>query len=179
MVQSQSEYIDGEIVPLTARSPNHNDIAGHFYAHLKFSLKGQNSKVFIGDLRLSIPRYHLYTYPDVMVVKGEPVLLDDRTYTIINPLAIVEVLSKSTKNYDQSEDTHIFDAPKAGGDVILMTQDRDFIELVERYGSPPQVIWLTCGNTSNDRLKEIMTATLPNAIELLRLGESVVEITGN
>jgi predicted nuclease of predicted toxin-antitoxin system len=114
-----------------------------------------------------------------MVVKGEPVLLDDRTDTIINPLASVEVLSKSTKNYDQSEDTHIFDAAKAAGDVILMTKDRDFIELVERYGSPPHVIWLTCGNTSNDRLKEIMTATLPNAIELLRLGESVVEITGN
>jgi predicted nuclease of predicted toxin-antitoxin system len=114
-----------------------------------------------------------------MAVKGEPVLLDDRTYTIINPLASVEVLSKSTKNYDQSEDTHIFDAPKAAGDVILMTKDRDFIELVERYGSPPQLIWLTCGNTSNDRLKEIMTATLLNAIELLRSGESVVEITGN
>ena len=79
----------------------------------------------------------------------------------------------------ESEDTHIFDAAKAAGDVIFMTKDRDFIELVERYGSPPQVIWLTCGNTSNDRLKEILTATLPNAIELLRLGERVVEITGN
>jgi predicted nuclease of predicted toxin-antitoxin system len=78
----------------------------------------------------------------------------------------------------ESEDTHIFEATKAAGDVILMTKDRDFIE-VERYRSPPQVIWLTCGNTSNDRLKEIMTATLANAIELLRLGESVVEITGN
>jgi Uma2 family endonuclease len=36
-----------------------------------------------------------------MVVKGEPVLLDDRTDTIINHLMIVEVLSKSTKNYDR------------------------------------------------------------------------------
>jgi len=79
----------------------------------------------------------------------------------------------------ESEDTDIFEAAKVAGEVILMTKDRDFIELVERYGSPPQVIWLTCGNTSNDRLKEILTATLPNAIELLRSGESVVEITGN
>ena len=79
----------------------------------------------------------------------------------------------------ESEDTYIFDAAASAGDVILMTKDRDFIELVERYGSPPQLIWLTCGNTSNDRLKEIMTATLPNAIDLLRSGESVVEITGN
>ena len=66
-------------------------------------MKGQNYKIFIGDLRLSIPRYHLYTYPDVMVVKGEPVLLDDRTDTIINRLMIVEVLSKSTKNYDRGD----------------------------------------------------------------------------
>ena len=88
---------------MTGRSPNHNDIAGNFYAHLKFALKGKNYKVFIGDLRLSIPRSHLYTYPDVMAVKGEPVLLDDRTDTIINPLMIVEVLSKSTKNYDRGD----------------------------------------------------------------------------
>jgi predicted nuclease of predicted toxin-antitoxin system len=60
-----------------------------------------------------------------------------------------------------------------------MTKDRDFVELVERYGSPPQVIWLTCGNTSNARLKEILTATLPDALELLRSGERLVEITGN
>jgi predicted nuclease of predicted toxin-antitoxin system len=60
-----------------------------------------------------------------------------------------------------------------------MTKDRDFVDFVERYGSPPQVIWLTCGNTSNARLKEILTATLPDAMELLRSGERLVEITGN
>ncbi len=70
---------------------------------MKFALRLQNYKVFIGDLRLSIPRYHLYTYPDVMAVKGEPVLLDERTDTIIHPLMIVEVLSKSTKNYDRGD----------------------------------------------------------------------------
>jgi predicted nuclease of predicted toxin-antitoxin system len=79
----------------------------------------------------------------------------------------------------ESEDPEIFEAAKAAGEIVVMTKDRDFIELVEQYGSPPQVIWLTCGNTSNDRLKEILIATLPNAIELLRSGESIVEITGN
>ncbi|GET43261.1 DUF5615 family PIN-like protein [Microseira wollei] len=77
----------------------------------------------------------------------------------------------------ESEDPDIFEVAKAAGGVIVMTKDRDFVELVERYGAPPQVIWLTCFNTSNARLKEILTATLPNAIELLRSGESVVEIT--
>ncbi|MGK7924557.1 MAG: DUF5615 family PIN-like protein [Spirulina sp.] len=76
-----------------------------------------------------------------------------------------------------AEDNEIFTAAKEQG-AILMTKDRDFVDLLDRFGSPPQVIWLTCGNTSNARLKEILAATLPDAIALLRSGESLVEITG-
>ena len=60
-----------------------------------------------------------------------------------------------------------------------MTKDRDFVDLVDRYGVPPQIIWLTCGNTSNTRLREILSATLPDALELLRSGEMLVEISGD
>jgi predicted nuclease of predicted toxin-antitoxin system len=40
-----------------------------------------------------------------------------------------------------------------------MTKDSDFVALLDRFGPPPQVIWITCGNTSNARLKEILTIT--------------------
>lgn len=60
-----------------------------------------------------------------------------------------------------------------------MTKDRDFVELVDRLGIPPQIIWLTCGNTSNSRLKEILQITLLEALEILQTGESLVEIRGN
>ncbi len=46
-----------------------------------------------------------------------------------------------------AEDTEIFEAAKAQG-VIFMTKDSDFVDLVDRLGEPPQIIWLTCGNTS-------------------------------
>jgi predicted nuclease of predicted toxin-antitoxin system len=77
-----------------------------------------------------------------------------------------------------AEDHEIFEAAKAQS-VIVMTKDSDFVDLVERLGSPPQIIWLTCGNTSNARLQEILSATLLDALELLRRGESLVEISGN
>jgi predicted nuclease of predicted toxin-antitoxin system len=51
-----------------------------------------------------------------------------------------------------AEDPEIFEAAKAQG-VILMTKDSDFVDLVDRLDSPPQIIWLTCGNTSNARLR--------------------------
>ncbi|MBA3920757.1 MAG: Uma2 family endonuclease [Nostocaceae cyanobacterium] len=99
----KSEYHDGEIVPMTGGTTNHNEIAGNFYAHLKFALRKQNYRVYIGDVRLWIPRYREHTYPDVMVIQGKPVYTGTNTTTVMNPLLIVEVLSKSTKNYDQGD----------------------------------------------------------------------------
>ncbi len=57
-----------------------------------------------------------------------------------------------------------------------MTKDRDFIALVERHGSPPQVVWLTCGNTSNARLQTLLLATWPQIAELLAANEQIVEV---
>jgi Uma2 family endonuclease len=96
----KSEYRNGEIVPMTGGTTNHNKIAGNFYANLKFALRGQDYDIYIGDIRLWIPRYRQYTYPDVMVIQGEPIYTGTSTTTVMNPLLIVEVLSKSTKNYD-------------------------------------------------------------------------------
>lgn len=74
-----------------------------------------------------------------------------------------------------SEDEEIFQAARREN-AIVMTKDNDFVLLLDRLGVPPQVIWVTCGNTSNARLKEILTNTLPKALELLKSGEKLVEI---
>ncbi|MBE9064304.1 DUF5615 family PIN-like protein [cf. Phormidesmis sp. LEGE 11477] len=77
----------------------------------------------------------------------------------------------------EAEDPEIFDVAKAAG-AIVMTKDSDFVDLVERLGPPPKIIWLTCGNTSNARLREILSVTLLKSLELLSTGEVLVEIRG-
>ena len=77
-----------------------------------------------------------------------------------------------------AEDFEIFEAAKAQG-VIFMTKDSDFVDLVDRLGAPPQIIWLPCRNTSNARLQEISIATLPETLRLLQAGEPLVEISGD
>jgi predicted nuclease of predicted toxin-antitoxin system len=72
-------------------------------------------------------------------------------------------------------DRAIFAAAKSAA-AVVMTKDSDFVKLLEELGAPPQVIWLTCGNTSNARLKQILTKALPQAIILLESGEPLVEI---
>jgi Uma2 family endonuclease len=101
--EQRHEYRDGEIIPLTGGTTNHNEIALNLASHLKFGLRKYNYRVYMGDVKLWIPRYRQYTYPDVMVIAGEPIYADSGTTTVMNPLLITEVLSKSTKNYDQGD----------------------------------------------------------------------------
>ena len=72
-------------------------------------------------------------------------------------------------------DPPIFDAARAAA-AVVMTKDADFPEMVGRVGSPPQVIWLRCGNTSNAAIRTLLTAELPAALARLSAGEPVVEI---
>ena len=75
-----------------------------------------------------------------------------------------------------SEDREIFFAAREAL-AILITEDSDFVRLLEKLGPPPRVIWLTFGNTSNARLKEILAQTLNKTLELIQAGEAVVEIS--
>ena len=61
--------------------------------------------------------------------------------------------------------------------VVVISKDYDFVKLIESHGTPPKLIWITCGNTSNLRLCEILKATLQQAIDLLNEKENIVEIS--
>lgn len=74
-----------------------------------------------------------------------------------------------------AEDTEIFEKAREAG-AVVMTKDEDFIRLVEKNGTPPQVIWVTSGNMSNARFKTLLSRTFPDAISLIESGEHVVEI---
>ena len=90
----------------------------------------------------------------------------------------ITALTLRNLNLRDAEDLEIFEAAKVQ-EVILMTKDEDFVDLVNRLGSPPKIIWLTCGNTSNARLREILSVTLLEALKLLQAGEVLVEISGD
>ena len=75
-----------------------------------------------------------------------------------------------------AEDEVIFAAARKA-DAVVMTKDSDFVDLVVRLGPPPRIIWLTCGNTSNDFLRDVLARAWPRITELLRSGERLVEVS--
>ena len=101
--ETRSEYRNGEIIPMTGGTPNHNDISGNAYILLKALLKSKEYRVFHVDQRLWIPSLKQYAYPDVMVAPKPLEMQTGRKDTITNPCFIAEVLSRSTQNYDRSE----------------------------------------------------------------------------
>ena len=60
--------------------------------------------------------------------------------------------------------------------VVILTKDDDFARLVGQFGSPPQIVWLRCGNVRNHELRRIVLEAWPRAVELLAAGEPLVEI---
>ena len=77
----------------------------------------------------------------------------------------------------EAKDFSIFQAARKARAIVL-TKDSDFVQLLQQHGPPPKVIWLTCGNTSNENLRSILSSTIPAALELLEGGESIVEVMG-
>lgn len=135
----KSEYRDGEIIPMTGGTTNHNKIAGNFYKNFPLTVQGQDYDIYIGDVKLWLPQYRLYTYPDVMVVKGEPVYEGTNTTTITNPCLIVEVLSKSTKDYDKTDKFKYYRSIPEFQEYILIDQ---YSFSVEQYAKRAAGEWI-------------------------------------
>ena len=135
----KSEYHDGEIIPMAGGSFNHNEIITNF-STLKSTLRKHNYRLFINDVRVWIPEHQRFTYPDVIVTKGEPSPYQNRTDTLLNPALIVEVLSRSTQEYDQGDKFKFYCSLPDFQEYLLINQYK--IE-VQQYYYKSRLGWLS------------------------------------
>jgi predicted nuclease of predicted toxin-antitoxin system len=75
----------------------------------------------------------------------------------------------------RAPDRQIFDLARAENAVIV-TKDRDFVDLLRRRGPPPRIVWGTCGNTSNAYLRGLFHTLWPEILQQLRRGEALIEV---
>jgi Uma2 family endonuclease len=137
--EERHEYINGEIILMAGGTPNHNQIALNISGTLNFALKRQPYRVFVADQRLWIPQKQIHTYPDIMVVKTPLIYEEGRTDTITNPFLIIEVLSKSTKNYDRVEKFAAYRTITGFNEYILIDQ---YTMHIEQYSKTDNNKWI-------------------------------------
>lgn len=87
----------------------------------------------------------------------------------------VEAKSLRDLGLRDAPDIEIFQAAHEA-QAIVISKDNDFVELVSRHGSPPQLLWVTCGNVTNKRLQEVFSKTFPAALASLASGQAIVEV---
>ena len=89
----------------------------------------------------------------------------------------IESATVKDLGYRNAEDSDIFFAARTAG-AIVMTKDADFVSLVRRHGPPPQILWITCGNTSNAMLVGVLGRSWREILALVEQGEPLIEVGG-
>ncbi len=166
--QERHEYINGKIIPMTGGTPNHNQICLNFSGTLNFALKRQPYRVFVTDQRLWIPKKQIHTYPDVMVVTKPLELQEGRKDTVINPLMIAEVLSKSTKSFDKDEKFTAYRTIASFQEYLLIDQ---YTMHVEQYSKTDDKKWIF--SEYDDENSEISLTSVPFQITLADIYDNV------
>ena len=125
--EEKHELIDGEIVAMAGASRRHNLIGLNTATEIRFQLKGKNCETYANDMRVRM-RKGRYSYPDVVVVCGEPQFADEEFDVLLNPTAVIEVLSKSTRFRDKTEKLETFLKMESVRECLLIEQDEQHIE---------------------------------------------------
>lgn len=136
--ESRHEYLDGQIYAMAGESPEHSTICFNLAAILKPQIRKKNCRGFSPNMKVQTSRSGLYSYPDAMVVCGEPIFLDKHRDVLLNPKVIIEVLSPSTESYDRGRKFFRYQKIKTLSDYLLIAQDEP---LIEHFARLPNQRW--------------------------------------
>lgn len=128
------EYFKGEIFAMSGAKRNHNKISTNIGGLVWQHLKGKNCESYSSDMRVFVPQTGLYTYPDLVVVCGEPKFQDDVFDTLLNPVVLVEVLSDSTESYDRGKKFQHYRSIESLQEYVLVSQNEARIEKYVKHG---------------------------------------------
>ena len=126
------EYYNGQMYARPGGSFQHFQIIANMSGELRAMLKKRPCAVGSSELRLRISREGLYTYPDVLVICGEPRFADDQHDTLLNPALIVEVLSPSTEAYDRGFKSAQYRTVESLEEYALVSQVEPRVEVFRR-----------------------------------------------
>lgn len=118
------EYLHGNIVQMAGASADHGTISLNIASSINIQFKGRNCSAFASDMRVHIPATGLYTYPDVVALCGERLMIDDDHFdNLLNPAVVIEVLSKSTAQYDTGEKLNHYMSIESLRHYLMVWQD--------------------------------------------------------
>lgn len=127
--QEKHEYYLGEIFAMSGPKVQHGIISGNTFLALGNKLKGKPCRPFNGEQRIHIEKNTLFTYPDIFVVCGEIETRNNDDWNIINPTVIIEILSRSTRDYDRGQKFKLYRDIPSLKDYVLIDSESINVEV--------------------------------------------------
>jgi len=97
------EFHNGDIIIMPRASPFHERLIMRLAYILGNQLPEPEYTTYGSGLKVAVPTYNRILYPDISIVRGEPVFIQQHGYQLTNPTVIIEILSPSTAGYDLSD----------------------------------------------------------------------------
>jgi Uma2 family endonuclease len=134
------EFYDGNVWSMAGASGKHEEISVNISSSLKNSFRGRSCRVYGSNLRVKVPEYPPYRYPDVVALCDEPIYEDlFGLEMLVNPKLIVEILSPSTKSFDIGDKFTYYKSIESFTEYLLIDLEKPHVVL---YTKQDEKIWL-------------------------------------
>ena len=126
------EFYDGVIIAQAGATARHNLIVANLIGHLYAKVLENGCTIFPSDIRVQAVDQRMYTYPDVTIVCGQPQYAEPNELTLVNPTAIIEILSSSSEVRDRKEKLEFYRKIESLQAYILIAQNAPYIQYYSR-----------------------------------------------
>ncbi len=155
------EFWDGNVWSMSGAAYAHNQIVMNLSYELTGELRDKGCNAFPSDMRIKVPKYPPYRYPDLTANCGEPIIekiggID----MLVNPALIIEVLSESTEAFDRGDKFSYYKSIESFTEYLLIAQHRPHVTQFLKQGDG---FWM---NTEVNEMEDIVIlrsvpATIP------------------
>jgi Uma2 family endonuclease len=129
--KDKHEFINGQIIKMPYAKAPHNIISANISAEMRFGLKKLPTKyvIFSSDQQIYFPSLNAGVYADALAVCEKPVYWDKEKLLLVNPIIVVEVLSRSTSKYDRAGKFDKYKTLESIQEYILIRQEESYVEI--------------------------------------------------
>ncbi len=144
----KSQYFRGEMFAMAGASREHILISHNISLQIGLQIRNRQCELYSSEMRVLVRETGLYTYPDIVVTYTEPKFIDKNTSdTLLNPILVLEILSQSTREYDEIGKFEHYRSIQSLQEYVLVDQYRP---LIKQYSRTPDNQWNNIETTSMD-----------------------------
>jgi Uma2 family endonuclease len=163
------EFWDGNVWCMSGASISHNRIVRNMGTMFDTQLSQRGCESFPSDVRVKVPAYPPYRYPDLTALCGESIVEQSGGVDLlVNPQLIVEVLSDSTAAFDRGDKFTYYKSIASFSEYLLVAQHRPHVTQLARGENG---VW--SHTEYNDLADEVQCASVPCRLQLSEIYRGV------